>query len=219
MTVMMKTFEAPPVCEREILRYGGCDKAEHSITELMKSCVAEVQECFTYKVCWCETDVSVVGDICDFGLFSVNSRHLAKTFFGCERAVTVAATVGAELDRLITKYSVVSPSRALMLQAFGTERIEALCDAFCRWYAENNNVKLTRRFSAGYGDLPLETQKDVFRMLECEKKIGVYLNKSLLMTPSKSVTAFAGIVKNAEDTETEFSKCSQCKKYDCQYRR
>ena len=52
----------------------------------------------------------------------------------------------------------------------------------------------TPRFSPGYGDLPLETQRDVFRLLDCERKIGVWLNESLLMTPSKSVTAIFGLL-------------------------
>ncbi len=219
MPVMIKTFEAPPVCEKEILRYSGCAKAEASIAELMKSCVEEAKPYLSYKVCWCEADVFVTNGICDFGFFRVDSRHLAKTLSGCKRAMIFAATVGAELDRLISKYSVVSPSKAVMLQSFGAERIEALCDTFCSFYETANNVRLTRRFSAGYGDLPLETQKDVFRVLDCSKNIGVYLNDSLVMTPSKSVTAFVGIPESAEDINIEFSKCSQCEKYDCQYRR
>lgn len=55
------------------------------------------------------------------------------------------------------------------------------------------DVRLKPRFSAGYGDLPLEVQKDIFRVLDCPRKIGLTLNDSLLMSPTKSVTAIVGI--------------------------
>ena len=48
------------------------------------------------------------------------------------------------------------------------------------------------RFSPGYGDLSLEVQKEIFSLLDCPRKIGVSLGDSLLMTPSKSVTAIIG---------------------------
>ena len=51
---------------------------------------------------------------------------------GLEYAMyVILPPVGADIDRLIAKHSRLSPSRALMLQAIGAERIEALCDAFC----------------------------------------------------------------------------------------
>jgi cobalamin-dependent methionine synthase I len=55
---------------------------------------------------------------------------------------------------------------------------------------------LTRRFSPGYGDLPLEFQKTVFLLLNPEKYIGLTLSESLLMTPIKSVSAIIGIHKS-----------------------
>ena len=76
-------------------------------------------------------------------------------------------------------------------------------------------MQLRPRFSPGYGDLPLELQKDVFRVLDCPRKIGLSLNESLLMSPSKSVTAIIGIGKG--DVEAE-NKCSACEKTDCAYR-
>ena len=80
-----------------------------------------------------------------------------------------------------------------MFQALGAERIESLCDTFCNDMNNELGVRLKPRFSAGYGDLPLEVQKDIFRVLDCPRKIGLTLNDSLLMSPTKSVTAIVGI--------------------------
>lgn len=205
MTVLTKTFEEPPFCEREILRYAGCKEASYDVKELLRSCIEEVRGKLTYKVCWCELSVTVKNDVCDFGVFSVSSSGLAKCLADSREVVLFGATVGVELDRLVAKYGRISPSRALMLQAIGAERIEALCDAFC------DEMECGVRFSPGYGDLPLDTQKKIFDILNCGKRIGLTLNDSFLMSPSKSVTAFA--VKGEKH-----NKCAACQKTNCAYR-
>ena len=48
------------------------------------------------------------------------------------------------------------------------------------------------RFSPGYGDFDIVYQKDIFAILDCPKRIGLTLNSSLMMSPSKSVTAIIG---------------------------
>jgi len=108
--------------------------------------------------------------------------------------VVFGATVGLELDRLIARYSRISPVKALFYQSIGAERIESLCDAFCDemepLYAPGRTKP---RYSPGYGDLPLDVQKAFFAVLDCPRKIGLTLNESMLMSPSKSVTAIIGI--------------------------
>ena len=80
-----------------------------------------------------------------------------------------------------------------MFQAIGAERIEAVCDCFCDEIKKEFVCSLKPRFSPGYGDLSLETQKQLFSILDCERQLGISLNSSLLMSPSKSVTAFVGL--------------------------
>ena len=57
---------------------------------------------------------------------------------------------------------------------------------------------LRPRFSAGYGDLPLEYQRRIFDLLDPPTHIGLTLNDSYLMSPSKSVTALIGVEKIKE---------------------
>ena len=49
-----------------------------------------------------------------------------------------------------------------------------------------------RRFSPGYGDMPLTLQKFFFDRLKLEE-LGMSLGTNMFMTPEKSVTAFAGV--------------------------
>lgn len=206
MTVLTKTYAEPTICEKEILRYAGCKDTTENVAELMNSCIEEVRKYLTYKVCYCELPVKVSENVCDFGAFSVESSDLARSVSGRDSVVLFGATVGTELDRLIAKYGRISPSRALMLQAVGAERIEALCDCFCE------EIGCGVRFSPGYGDLSLGVQRKIFDILDCSKRIGLTLNDSMLMSPSKSVTAFAMGGKPIKN------KCEFCKKTNCAYR-
>lgn len=210
-----KTYPEPPFCEREILRYAGCKTADEATLALLRSCVDEVRDKLAYKVCYRELTVRVVGNICDFGAFCVQAESLAKNLAGCSEVVVFAATVGLEIDRLIAKYGRLAPSKALLLQAIGAERIEALCDVFCESVKKEKRTSVKPRFSAGYGDLPLATQKEIFAVLNCEKTIGVFLNESLLMSPSKSVTAFLGL--GGGRYATNGRTCAACNQKDCAF--
>lgn len=194
-SVNVKSYGELPYNEREILRYAGCRGEDAQSVSLMRSCIEEARGVLTYKVCCCQVPVKVSDDGCDFGSFTVSSKDLAKNLSGCCRAVVFAATVGFGIDRLISKYTRLSPSRALMLQALGAERIEALCDAFCGEF-EERGYAVRPRFSPGYGDAALSVQSDIFSLIDPPRKIGLCLGGNLLMSPTKSVTAFMGILKS-----------------------
>lgn len=215
-----KTYTEPPICKKEILRYAGCKGSvkEESIEMLLEECLAEVLPKLSYKVCYIELPFTMAEDICDLVYFKVQSNDLTKNLNGCEKVILFAATIGVEMDRLIGKYGHLSPSKSVMMQAIGAERIESLCDLFCE-EIEKAGWILQPRFSPGYGDLPLAVQKDIFRVLDCSKNIGLSLNESLIMSPSKSVTAFVGMRKGQQTVKERcVHHCASCEKLDCVYR-
>ena len=176
--IFTKTYPAPPLDRREILRYAGVRGEAPEIEAILEECIREAEDKLAYKVCYGEFPVSFFD--------SVDSKDLKKHLEGCEKSVIFAATVGIGIDRLIARYASISPTKSLLFQAMGAERIEALCDEF-------NSEFGGSRFSPGYGDLPLEFQKEIFKVLDCPKRIGLTLNESMLMSPSKSVTAIIGV--------------------------
>ena len=192
-TVLTKCLDRPPVSDKEILRYAGCKGNNNEISALLCDCLAEAEDHLSYRVCYCKLGVKIDRNICDFGAFKVESSDLAKNLSGCSEVIVFCATVGTLFDRLIAKYERISPSKAVMLQAIGSERVEAVCDCFCDQISRETGRRTKPRFSAGYGDLPLELQSEIFALLLCEKNIGVTLNGSFFMSPSKSVTAFLGL--------------------------
>lgn len=189
--VFIKNYPSPRVNYGEILRYSGCKEENAVIKTLLEDCLLSVEKCASYRVCYTVLPFSINGDTVDFGFAAVQSKMLASYLSNCEKALFFGATVGMEIDRLIVSASVTKPSAAVMYQAVGAERCESLCDAFCDDIKKEVG-ELKPRISAGYGDLPLEFQRDIFRLLSLEK-IGITLNDSCLMTPTKSVTAIVGI--------------------------
>ncbi|MBQ8208483.1 MAG: Vitamin B12 dependent methionine synthase activation subunit [Clostridia bacterium] len=189
-----ETFSEPEISRREIIRYAGGGEDSGEFSALIDSCLAEALPMLSYKVCYRSFSYAETEQGLDFGFAKVKSEALSKNLRGCDKILLFAATVGIGIDRLIMKYGRISPARALIMQALGAERIEALCDAFCS-ELENKGLAPRPRFSPGYGDLPLEFQKDIFAALDCHRKIGLTLSSSLLMSPTKSVTAIVGIEK------------------------
>ena len=194
----------PPFDEKEILRYAGCKgNVEESTLARLQECLRECEHAFSYRVVSLPLSATEFYDL--FGESQTARTHLD----GCEEIVIFAATVGLEIDRLVNKYAAVSTAKALFFQAIGAERIETVCEKFCKEFGG-------RRFSAGYGDFPIEKQKEFFRLLDCSRKIGLTLNDSLLMSPTKSVTAAVGVRKDGKGSERN---CSACLYKNCEFKK
>lgn len=220
-TVFLKSFAPPPVDRLEVLRYAGVKEPSPETEALLDDSLQEAEGVFSYAVCYREFPVSFCDGVCDLSFAKTESKDLFKNLSGSTSVVLFAATVGITLDRLVSRYSKISPARALMLNAIGAERIESLCNAFNQEITKEKKALglfTTPRFSPGYGDLPLALQKDIFAVLDCPRKIGLTLNESLIMSPTKSVTALIGVTP-CDRKNTKDRPCSGCNKADCAFRR
>ncbi len=194
--VFVKAFTPPPISESDALRYARCPSADAGTLGVLRQCAETVKDLFTYNVCYTELSLKIEGDVCRFPFGQIRTADLARHLDGCTKVFLFAATVGITAEREMQKAAVRSPVRALLMDAIGTERIEALCDAFeaeIRRFAAAQGRKIRPRFSPGYGDLPLEVQREIFTVLDPARRIGLSLTENCMMTPSKSVTAFIGV--------------------------
>lgn len=193
--VILKTYSPPTVNFNEIKRYAGYGN-EKGLTDIINECLTEVSPLLTYKLCYTEVSVDIVENEVSLGDIKINSSSLAKALNGCKTAIIFGATIGFAIDRLILKYGKISQLKSLIFQAVGAERVESLINTFVSEIEKeylSKSKKLTRRFSAGYGDFPLTFQTHAFQLLNLNRLIGVTLNESLVMSPSKSVTAVIGV--------------------------
>lgn len=147
------------------------------------------------------------------------SRNLAGNLRRCEAAYIFVATLGLRVDHRMKRLMALSMAQAVVYQAVAATAIEAYCDEIneeLRREAEAEGCFLKPRYSPGYGDLSLEYQRILLNRLQASKRIGVTLTDSLMMIPTKSVSAILGITK-VPSIGTE-NKCDCCENAECEYR-
>ena len=192
--IRTQIFDAPAWNRRELMRYARIAGADQQYDALIDECIKEAAPILSYRVCYTLLPVSYREGVLYLGNIRADSQTIQKAIKNADEVLLFAATVGAPFDLLIRRYAQLSPAKAVILQAIGAERVESLCDAFCD--KMNTEKRLLPRVSPGYGDIALTMQRDIFAVLDCPRKIGLTLDESLLMSPSKSVTAIAGIISN-----------------------
>ena len=135
-----------------------------------------------------------ISSVCNLGFTKVKSHDLCKNLKGCTEAFVFAVTLGLDAERHLLTLSKTSSSRHFICDAYYSALAEAVCDKAEEIIKKSLCCKA--RFSPGYGDLPLEMQRDVLNVLDSVKNAGITLTDSLLMTPQKSITAILGITQN-----------------------
>lgn len=193
MTVQTITRGEPlSLPRRDILRYMRCPTETAEVAALVDEAMEAVTPLLRYRACFARFPLMETESGLHLGFAETESRSLKRHLAGCNEVLVMAATVGSEVDRLLARLSALSPARAVAADAVATAAIEAWCDHLCTEWA-GQGLALTARFSAGYGDCPLELQIPLMGALDTSRKIGLTLTDSLLMTPKKSVTAMIGI--------------------------
>ena len=162
---------------------------EHSAVDM---CIEEFNKVVNYRYVYNCVPVVFKGDnVCDLGFGDIVSKNLCDVLSGCKNAVILAITTGIDVDRLLNRLSVTSAAKHFITDAVASAAAESFCD-----YVDDmlrKNPKKPHRFSPGYGDLSLEIQPDILRVLNASKNAGITINSSLLMTPVKSITAIMGV--------------------------
>jgi len=165
---------------------------------------------------------SVSGDaVLIGGEHEIVSASLAKHLAGGTQVALFAATLGAAVDREMSRLTSKSLYEAAVFDACANAFIEEVCDGKCGLFADElrpEGLYTTTRFSPGYGDLPIETQRLIFALLRPEKRLGIILSRALTLIPTKSVTAFIGISPvPREGCKTGCEACSS--RENCPFRR
>lgn len=194
MTTLLST-KLNTVDRSETLRYLGYIRGvtpSQEVINLFDECEKLILQAQDLKAVYDVYDIKMDGDELDLGFAKIHSHALALNLKGCSRLVLFAATAGAGVDRLIVKYSKISPSKAAVLQAMGAALIESWCDDLCLQLKQKYNTN-SARFSCGFGDCKITLQRDIFAALSVTKRLGITLSDDCFMTPTKSVTAMVGI--------------------------
>lgn len=204
----------------EALRYLGVrGEPDARLTADLDRCEAQLCAAAVPRVCWRsfarEADGTLTGTS-----FRPGGEAIARHLAGCGQVLLMAATLGAETERLIRRAQVRSMADAALLDALASAAVENVCDRFCEELAARfSPQRLTSRFSPGYGDFPLSQQREVCRILNVQRMLGMTLTPGGLMIPQKSVTALIG-VSDSEAPSPARPRCADCPAAgNCRYRK
>ncbi len=136
---------------------------------------------------------------------AIKSNNLNKLLSDSDEIILMASTVGKDIikerDKQIKEGD---PVYGIILDAVASETADAGLDwiqEFLNTQLSRYGLKLTVRYSPGYGDLDLSVQKIIYKELKL-KKIGINITKNYLLIPEKSVLAIAGIInKTGKENE------------------
>ncbi len=200
---------------KEILRYLGCNgkeipkTLEMSINYISNQALAASTPAYTHII----SDIITTA----YGLklsgtnILLTGEDIKKHLFGAKKCITLACTLGLSFEAEQRKTQVKSMADSVILDAIGTAYIEE--------FANRTEEKLLLpfkkegyfskfRFSPGYGDLPLNLQKNIVDTLNVSKKIGLNVTDTNILIPQKSITAFIGIFETPQQNPK--SKCELC---------
>ena len=208
----------------EALRYMGYgrnkpdDITMRNIIECEKALLEAIKPEYVYRIFDIERTDSGI-EILGTSLV-LTGNDVAKHLDGCDKAALIAVTVSGGADRLIRSYSAYDMAKSVITDCLASAAVEQVCNEVDKIVREQSQQKYqTWRFSPGYGDFSLDHQGDFARVLEMQKTCGITLGSSLLMTPSKSVTAVIGLLRGGTAAGKDAPKgCAVCPKRDCPFR-
>ncbi|MBR6917040.1 MAG: methionine synthase [Clostridia bacterium] len=194
------------------MRYMGIKGvAPDGFSAILDECEGELCRAMAPRCVYTVKDISALDSL-------MTGEDIKRHLEGCRKAVVFAATLGAGVDALIRKYQSVDVTRAMVVDAEASAAIEKFCDAEEANVLKKTERFLTWRYSPGYGDFPLDVQPALLDAVDAGRKIGLFASESLMLSPSKSVTALMGVSDSAP--EAARSSCSSCSmNTTCSYRK
>ncbi len=221
MPANVEHYEVATVDRGEVLRYLGYagqqidPELDARIDQVIARCLDTCRPAGTWRV----FDVEKCGERADgtraVTLAGTSLELLGNSIAGhMEGAVAVgvmAVTVGMGVEAELRRLSLTNPVDQLIFDAAATtavERAADACEARLVAYAHERGLFTNFRFSPGYGDMPLETQRVLLDSVDAQRRLGIALSRTNLMTPTKSVTAVIGMFAQAQPSS--HASCKDC---------
>lgn len=207
----------------EAFRYMGIRGTADEVTAaLAEECEGRLLGEITPKYCWVTAEIEDISEsevtLSGYKL-SLRGRDIAAHLSGCHAAALLCATLGNGADRLIRVLQAEDMAKALIADSFASAAVEQVCDiAEEEIRSRHRGLFTTWRFSPGYGDFPIETQRDFLAAANASRAAGICLSASRMLTPTKSVTAVIGISR--DPIERKRQSCEACNlRGKCAYRK
>ncbi|MGM0500008.1 MAG: Vitamin B12 dependent methionine synthase activation subunit [Bacillota bacterium] len=206
----------------EVLRYLQASKKldDNNINRLIEESITEIKALINFRYLYQkfpikrnDSKLKVEGTT-----LVLKGESIRKHLNNSEKIYIMAATLGAQVDRKISYYEKISVTKSMIFDACATTAIEAGCDQVEEEIKKEvlaaGNKGITFRYSPGYGDLEIDIQKEILRILNAPRKIGLTASKYNILLPAKSVTAIIGVIAEKSEIEKKAKILSLDRKND-----
>lgn len=134
-------------------------------------------------------------------------RHLARA----ERVILMVCTIGGLLESVASELLPTDPLQGLALDGLGTAAVEALATQASNFFEQRvrqEGLKTSIPLSPGLIGWAVDPgQRQIFEPLDASR-IGVMLNSSGMMTPTKSLTQVLGVGAEMDESGCACDYCS-----------
>ncbi len=204
----VESYSLPTLPRRAVLRsmgYRGQEIAPETDAHI-DECLARVLELAHPRSSWAVFDVAG-RSVRDDGTSEIHlvgtaltlaGSSIAKHMDGAVACAVMAVTVGMDVERELRRLSATDSVASVIFDAAATVAVEeaaAACQKSIIAAAAAHGLYANARFSPGYGDLPLAVQPVLLSSVDAQRRLGISLTDTLLMVPTKSITAVTGIFK------------------------
>lgn len=180
------------ISKQEVMRYAMCRTLDEQSAQQMQAAIDTITRLakHQYHFIVVEKEDALIQEM------GAASQSIQKLLDTCHHVIIMGVSIGIGIDRHLRMLQNQDMGKALWHNAAANAYVEALCDEINDQLKEHyyqQNQYLSDRFSCGYGDLSLTFQRQIVERLDGMKKIGLYVNDSMMLCPEKSVTAIIGI--------------------------
>ena len=210
----------------EVLRYLGYREGSEQLTDdmatLIDRCIAVTKRAIEYH----EATSPILNIEIRDGKAMIDTLELVGSdikahLANCDRAILMAVTLGANIDMFERRMQATDITSAVIIDAVSNVAIEEvanICEAKLREMVTRQGLYMTGRYSPGYGDMPLASQRQLLNIVDAEKRAGITLTPTNLMIPRKSITAVLGVADIPVTGRR--AGCNHCVMRDnCSYRK
>ena len=193
------------------LGYQG-QKMDDFYYQLIDECFKEIDEMSSFKVTYQTFPLSFDPLFIEDANITIQYPDLVELFQNCHDVMVIGCTLGIQIDRKLKYYSHFDMTKLTVFDAVASSYLEEKCDEY-----ENEHIigKRTFRFCPGYGNVPIELNKKLAKVINCQKKIGLTVQDSSILLPQKSMIGLIGLGDNQK-----VKSCKNCLHIkDCSFRK
>ena len=193
------------------LGYQG-QKIDDFYYQLMDECLKEIDEMSSFKVTYQIFPLSFDPLYIENAHIHINYPDLIELFQHCHDVMVIGCTLGIQIDRKLKYFSHFDMTKMSVFDAVASSYLEEKCDDY-----ENEHIKGQRtfRFCPGYGNVPIELNQSLARVIDCQKKIGLTIQDSHILLPQKSMIGLIGL-----GDQKRTKSCLNCLRIkDCSFRK